>query len=50
LLAVEAEATHPSSSRYNNALQLAVAVVTLEKESARSMGQREILHVRDMAA
>ena len=27
-----------------------VAVVTLEKESVRSMGQREILHVRNMAA
>lgn len=27
-----------------------VAVVTLEKASVRSMGQREILHVRDMAA
>jgi hypothetical protein len=27
-----------------------VAVATLEKGSVRSMGQREILHVRDMAA
>lgn len=27
-----------------------VAVVTLEKEAVRSMGQREILHVRNMAA
>ena len=27
-----------------------VAVITLETESVRSMGQREILHVRDMAA
>ena len=27
-----------------------VAVVTLEKDSVRPIGQREILHVRDMAA